>query len=229
MDSTADDSLSRTRHEPLGLGFALSVARRAASRIPDFRRSARHASPPASGPLALPGIYSVRLTIPGVRTTTAAGGTQRVIFKPDVTEPLTIRMDPRVKTPPGGAFARFFAMQTSLADRMTRSSEAVSHARSFHEQLEKLSDRANESTKAANEALDKKLSALLEAAPEPVPQKPPAPAGAPVPPVPAESTLAQVAGNIAALYAEIDRADVAPTPAQDQALVTIERDFAVPQ
>jgi len=177
------------------------------------------------GPLALPGIYSVRLTVPGVRTTTAAGGTQRVIFKPDVTEPLTIRMDPRVKTPPEGLRA-LFVMQTSLADRVTRSSEAVSHARSVHEQLEKLSDRANESTKAAIEALDKKLSALLEAALEPVTQKPPAPAAAPVPPVPAESTLAQVAGNIAALYAEIDRVDVAPTPAQDQALVTIERDFA---
>jgi len=35
----------------------------------------------------------------------------------------------------------------------------------------------------------------------------------------------QVATNIAALYAEIDRADVAPTPAQDQALVTVEKDF----
>ena len=46
-----------------------------------------------------------------------------------------------------------------------------------------------------------------------------------MPPVPAESTLTQVATNIAALYAEIDRADVAPTPAQDQALVPVEKDF----
>jgi hypothetical protein len=34
-----------------------------------------------------------------------------------------------------------------------------------------------------------------------------------------------VATNLAALYAEIDRADVAPTAAQDQALVTVEKDF----
>jgi phage shock protein A len=116
-------------------------------------------------------------------------------------------------------------MQTTLADRMTRSSEAVSQARSIHEQLEKLAPRAKESAKESIEALDKKLGALLEGAPAPVPQKPPAPAAAPVPPVPAESTLTQVATNIASLYAEIDRADVAPTPAQDQALVTVEKDF----
>ena len=134
-------------------------------------------------------------------------------------------MDPRVKTPPEGLRA-LFAMQTTLADRMTHSSEAVSQARAIHDQIEKLADRANGSTKEAIESLNKKLSDLLEGAPAPVPQKPPAPAAALVPPVPAESTLTQVAANIVALYAEIDRADVAPTPAQDHALVTIERDFA---
>jgi hypothetical protein len=139
--------------------------------------------------------------------------------------PLTVRMDPRVKTSPEGLRA-LFTMQTNLADKMTRSSEAVSQVRAVQEQLKKLSDNAKESTKDAIEALDKKLSALLEAAPEPLPQKPPAPGQVAVPPAPAESTLAQVAGNIAALYAEIDRADVAPTPAQDHALVTIERDLA---
>jgi photosystem II stability/assembly factor-like uncharacterized protein len=160
------------------------------------------------GPRALPGNYTVKFT---------AGGAS-------FSEPLIVRMDPRVKAPPEGLRA-LFAMQTTLAARMTRSSEAVAQARSIHEQLEKLAARANESTKEAIEALDKKLGALLEGAPAPVPQKPPAPAAAPVPSVPAESTLTQVATNIAALYAEIDRADVAPTPAQDQALVTVEKDF----
>ncbi|MFY9733133.1 MAG: hypothetical protein WAK24_21185, partial [Candidatus Acidiferrales bacterium] len=176
------------------------------------------------GPRALPGTYSVRLTVPGAQIATASGSTERIIFKRDVTAPLTIRMDPRIKTPPEGLRA-LFTMQTTLAERMTRSSEAVSQARSIHEQLEKLAPRANASTKEAIEALDKKLSALLEGAPAAMAQKPPAPAAAPVPPVPAESTLTQVATNIAALYTEIDRADVAPTPAQDQALVTVEKDF----
>jgi hypothetical protein len=161
------------------------------------------------GPRALPGVYTVKFT--------ASSGSS-------FSAPLTVRMDPRVKTPPEGLRA-LFAMQTTLADRMTRSSEAVSQARSIHEQLEKLAARANESTKEAIESLDKRLGALLEGAPAPAPQKPPVPAEAPVPPVPAESTLTQVATNLAALYAEIDRADVAPTAAQDQALVTVEKDF----
>jgi hypothetical protein len=161
------------------------------------------------GPRAVPGVYTVKFI---------AGGS-------NFSAPLTVRMDPRVKTPPEGLRA-LFAMQTTLADRMTRSAEAVSQARSIHEQLEKLAARANESTKESIEALDKKLGALLEGAPAPVPQKPPAPAETPVPPVPAESTLTQAATNIAALYAEIDRADVAPTAAQDQALFIVEKDFA---
>jgi photosystem II stability/assembly factor-like uncharacterized protein len=161
------------------------------------------------GPRALPGIYTVKF---------AAGGAS-------FSEPLTVRMDPRVKTPPEGLRA-LFAMQTTLADRMTRSSEAVRQARGVHDQLEKLADRANGSTKETIEGLSKKLNDLLEGAPASVPQKPPAPAATPVPPVPSESTLTQVATNIDALYAEIDRADAAPTPAQDHALVTIERDFA---
>jgi hypothetical protein len=165
------------------------------------------------GPRALPGIYTVKFT----------GGSE------SFSAPLTVRMDPRVKTPPEGLRA-LFAMQATLADRMTRSSEAVSQARAVQEQLKKLSDRATGSTKEAIEAFGQKLSALLESAPAPVsaPEKPPSPAAAGVPPAPAESTLTQVAGNIAALYAEIDRADVAPTPAQDHALATIERDFAAP-
>jgi hypothetical protein len=162
------------------------------------------------GPRALPGNYTVKFT---------AGDAS-------FSEPLTVRMDPRVKTSQEGLRA-LFAMQKTLADRMTRSSEAVTQARAIREQLEKLSSRATGSTKDGIETLDKKLGSLLETpAPAPVSENPPAPVAAPVPPVPAESTLTQVATNVAALYAQIDRADLAPTPAQDQALVTIERDFA---
>jgi photosystem II stability/assembly factor-like uncharacterized protein len=161
------------------------------------------------GPLALPGVYAVKLT---------AGSAS-------LSAPLTIRMDPRTKTPPEGLRA-LFEMQTSLANRMTRSSKAVAQARSIHEQLEKLSSQASGATKDAIESLDKKISALLEAAPPASPQKPPAPGTPAVPPAPADATLTQVSGNIAALYAEIDRADAAPTPAQSQALATIEKDFA---
>jgi hypothetical protein len=103
---------------------------------------------------------------------------------------------------------------------MTRSSEAIAQARSAHEQLEKVSAGASGPVKEAIESLNKKLAAILEVAPATDAHKPATPAVAP------EPTLTQVSGNIAQLYAEIDRADAAPTPAQTQALATIERDFA---
>jgi photosystem II stability/assembly factor-like uncharacterized protein len=161
------------------------------------------------GPLALPGVYTVKLT---------AGSAS-------FSAPLTIRMDPRVKAPPEGLRA-LFAMQMSLAERMTRSSKAVTQARSVHEQLEKLSSQASGATKDAIESLDKKISGLLEGPPAASPQEPPVPGTPVAPPAPAEATLTQLSGNIAALYAEIDRADAAPTPAQAQALATIEKDFS---
>jgi hypothetical protein len=154
------------------------------------------------GPRALPGTYSVKFTASGK----------------SFSEPLTVRMDPRVKTPQD-ALRALFQMQTSLADMMTRSSEAITQARSAHEQLEKASAAATGPTKEAIESLDKKISAVLEVAPAPATQKPATPATL-------EPTLTQVAGNITPLYSEIDRADAAPTPAQSQALATIERDFA---
>jgi hypothetical protein len=103
--------------------------------------------------------------------------------------------------------------------------------RTTHEQLEKLAKTATGPTKEAVEALDKKVNALLESpapssSPAATAHKPPTPGTTTAPPAPSEATLTQVSGNIAALYAEIDRADVAPTPAQSQALTTIERDYA---
>jgi photosystem II stability/assembly factor-like uncharacterized protein len=155
------------------------------------------------GPRALPGAYTVKLT---------AGGSS-------FSAPLTVRIDPRVKTPQEGLRVQF-QVQSSLASMMTRSSEAIAQARSAHEQLEKVSAGASGPVKEAIESLNKKLAAILEVAPATDAHKPATPAVAP------EPTLTQVSGNIAQLYAEIDRADAAPTPAQTQALATIERDFA---
>jgi hypothetical protein len=154
------------------------------------------------GPRALPGTYTVKLT---------AGGA-------NISAPLMVRMDPRVKTPPEGLRA-LFQMQTSLADMMTRSSEAIAQARSAHEQLEKVSVSATAPVKEAIESLDKQIAAVLEGAPAAAAQKL-ATAGATP-----EPTLTQAAGNIAPLYSEIDRADAIPTPAQSHALATIEHDF----
>ena len=122
------------------------------------------------GPIALPGNYTVRLT--------AAGNT--------VTTPLTIALDPRIKTPAAG-IAQMFDLEIRLADMLTRSSEAVTKAKAL------LTQRA---------ALKEQLTILLSG------PKEPAPAPAEKPP-----TLTDVQSAISTLYGIVDRADVAPTPA----------------
>jgi len=162
------------------------------------------------GPRALPGTYTVKLT---------AGSAS-------FSAPLAIRMDPRVKASPEDLKAEF-KMQMSLADMMTRSSQAIAQARSALEQIEKLSAGATGSAKEAIEALDKKLAAALDGSIVATTQKPGGPAAAESASIPtSEQGLAHVSGDIAPLYAEVDRVDAEPTPAQVQALATIERDFA---
>ena len=74
-----------------------------------------HATPQFPlGPRAVPGTYTVRLTANG-RTLTA---------------PLTITLDPRIKTPAAG-IAQMFDLQMRLADMLSRSSEAVTKAKAM--------------------------------------------------------------------------------------------------
>jgi len=141
--------------------------------------------------------------------------------------PLTIKIDPRVKTPVAGLQQQFRA-QVDLADKMTHTSEALAQARSLQDQLEKISAQASSSLKDSIAEFGKKLAAILEppatpATPESAPQKATPPAVKSAEPEPA---LAKVSGDISALYAEIDRADAAPTPAQAQALAAIGRNFS---
>ena len=176
------------------------------------------------GPRALPGTYTVRIGFSAAKPRDpdshapemiARPLPSRIEFKRDLTVPLTVRMDPRVKASQDDLKAQF-KMQMSLADMMTRSSQAIGQARSAHEQLEKLSASATGAAKEAIEALDKKIAASLDG---PAPSKE---SSAPS----AEVGLAHVSGDIAPLYAEVDRVDAAPTPAQNQALASIERDFS---
>src|SRR4029077_12354478 len=92
---------------------------------------------------ALAGRYKVRLTVDG-KTSTAS---------------LTVKMDPRVKTPAIGLQKKFQA-ETKLAALFSQSSLAVRQARSIHDRLEELS-AADHQGKVDVERADKKLSALL--------------------------------------------------------------------
>jgi hypothetical protein len=149
------------------------------------------------GPRALPGEYQVRLTANGVTTTA----------------PLTIKEDPRVKTPAAG-LEQQFKLQTRLASMMTRSSEAIFQARAASEQLDALTAKASGALADAIKALDKKIGIVLEGSKEP------AAAGT------AEATLKAVNEDVFTLYAAVDRADAAPTAAQVKATDAIEPGLA---
>jgi photosystem II stability/assembly factor-like uncharacterized protein len=147
------------------------------------------------GPTVLPGNYTVRLTVDG-RSTTA---------------PLTIRMDPRVKTSAAG-LQRTFEAEVRLAALMSDSSRAVLEGNSIREQLEKIEPQAN--SKEAVDAFQKKLSALLGA-----------PGGFFAPPSP-EVTVSRVNGDASTLYEAIWNADAPPTVPQTEALNKVETEAA---
>jgi photosystem II stability/assembly factor-like uncharacterized protein len=94
------------------------------------------------GPNALPGTYTVRLTVDD-KTSTA---------------PLTIKMDPRVKVS-ASALQKKFEAEKSLASVLNDTSIAALQGGSIRIQLEKLS--ADEKTKAAVEEFEEKLNAVL--------------------------------------------------------------------
>jgi hypothetical protein len=148
------------------------------------------------GPSALPGSYSVRLTVNGKTST----------------EPLIVKMDPRVKTPREG-LAQLFQLQERLAHMMTESTEGVLEARTTHEQLQKLAGQASGALAEAISALDKKVSALVGGA------------GFFAPPSP-KPTLGRVNGEVSAVYGELERGDATPTVAQANATAENEKSFA---
>ncbi len=148
------------------------------------------------GPLAAPGQYTVRLTANGASTTA----------------PLTVKIDPRVKTPASG-LAQMFQAETRLAGILSRSNAALLQAKSAHEQIEKVAGKTHDGLSDAVTALKEKIDVLLDGHKDADASKTP------------EATLSRLNGNIGALYAEIDRADAAPTAAQAKALADLERDF----
>ena len=149
------------------------------------------------GPTVLPGTYTVKLAVDGKAETA----------------PLTVKMDPRVKTPQAGLQKKFQA-ETRLASIMTESAQALVQAGSIREQLDKLSAQATPQTKDAVEALQKKLGGLLGAS-----------GGFFAPPSP-EVTLGRVNGQAGTLYTQVWQVDAAPTSSQLDALAATEHDSA---
>ena len=147
------------------------------------------------GVLALPGQYTVRLTVDG-KTLTA---------------PLTVKMDPRV-TATAADLAAEHAAESELAGLMDASAKAALEAHSAREQVEKRMPDAGADAKRPMQNLDDALNALLNGKPatngkEEVPG------------------LDDVAGEVRGLYIQVGQADAAPTQAQEVALKHVAQEW----
>ncbi len=132
------------------------------------------------GPLVLPGQYTVRLTVNGQ----------------SYTAPITVRMDPRVKTSPAD-LRKQLDLEMQLASAMTQGAQAMSQARSVREQLENLTKSTKGDLAESIENFDHEVAAIQGTADKP------------------GLTAADEAVN--ALYKDVEKADVAPTEAQAKA------------
>ncbi|MFZ0635922.1 MAG: hypothetical protein WAM08_10415, partial [Candidatus Acidiferrales bacterium] len=96
------------------------------------------------GPRALPGLYTVKLTVDGQSYTAS----------------LTVKMDPRVNTA-RASLEKQFDVETRLASMISRSSEAVAQARGVEEQVHKLLEHASASDAGFIGEFEKKLTGVL--------------------------------------------------------------------
>ena len=147
------------------------------------------------GPTVLPGTYKGRLTVDG---------------KP-FTAPLTVKMDPRVKTPLAGLQMKEQA-ETRLASITTQTTQALLQANSIRAQLEKLS-QPNDTTKMLWRSFKRNLRRSAHPADFccPIPQEP---------------TLSRINGEASTVYQQIWSVDAEPTSAQMEALDATERSSA---
>ena len=96
------------------------------------------------GAFALPGRYTVKLTVEGK----------------SYTQPLTLKMDPRIKTPEAGLRAQF-VMETGAVRGMNESFKALAQVKSVREQLHARATAPGAVSLAESiSALDKKVAAL---------------------------------------------------------------------
>jgi len=141
------------------------------------------------GPTALPGKYTVRLTMNG-KTYSAQ---------------VTVKMDPRVKTSAAGLEKKFQA-ETQLASLLTQTSQALLQGQSLLDQLHELSERASGATKDSVEGFRKKLASIVGVA------------AAFPPPASEEVTLTRANSQVSTLYGQVWQVDDEPTVAQSEAM-----------
>jgi photosystem II stability/assembly factor-like uncharacterized protein len=137
------------------------------------------------GPNALPGNYTVRLTVDGKTSDSA----------------LVVKMDPRVKAS-SAELRKKFQTESHLASMVSDSTKALQQGESIRAQLDKLNSQSNSRLKSSVEDFQKKLSALMGK-----------PGGFFAPPS-QEVTLTRLNGEASNLYQQVWQADAEPTSAQ---------------
>jgi photosystem II stability/assembly factor-like uncharacterized protein len=146
-----------------------------------YRDTPRH----PLGPAVLPGRYTVKLTVDGK----------------SYSQPLTINMDPRVKTPIDG-LRQQFELESNIVQTMDLDYEALQQVRSLREQLSKLKDRAGKSEEAV--AVLAQTLAELEGKTE----------GLTFLSTPEGKSLTRLNVALRTLLNAVDSADTPPTPAE---------------
>jgi len=150
------------------------------------------------GPWVVPGTYTVRLTVNGKT----------------YTQPLTVRVDPRVKTPTA-TLARQFALSKGVYDDIGRTRTALDSVRALRGALRDLRGRATGDLTAALDSLDR-VAGALEGAGGGFGGGGGGGSGSP--------TLAGAIGQLGQLYDALQDADVAPTTQLVAAVQDAQRD-----
>ncbi|HKD78452.1 MAG TPA: glycoside hydrolase [Candidatus Angelobacter sp.] len=151
-------------------------------------------APQPSGPWAMPGQYTVVLTVNGK----------------SYSQPLTIRMDPRVKTTTAG-LEQQFKLSSDLYTQLLTLSPAVEQAGDLRKQLKDLQSKSNGETLAAVKALDQKLQALAGG----VARRPGAGTEPP--------TLGGLRTRFLALFGVLQEADVMPSTQASEAVTDLQK------
>jgi hypothetical protein len=154
------------------------------------------------GPWALPGQYTVRLIVGGKT----------------FTQPLTIKMDPRVKTP-SAVLAQMHAMSLALFDAIARDSAIAASARSLRDQLRTARERTADAALAESiAAFDQRVLALVG--------QPGGGRGGRGGGAPGLQTLAGVNGELLSALSVIESSDMEPTVQAVAAVRLAQRNFA---
>ncbi len=152
------------------------------------------------GTWALPGTYTVRLTVNGKR----------------YAQPFVLKMDPRVKTPTLG-LQRQYALSMQMYDGMKTVADALAESRAARERLRTMKESAAPGAAAdAIEAVDRKMAALEGAGGRR--GRGAGPGG--------EPSLRQVHGQLAQLFDILQEVDAAPTSQTVSAVVEAQQALA---